>query len=147
MYEDPDKLASSGQGNYELTQCPAYEATKQQSHITRAQGSSSHYESCQFVVQNNNSELSVILAIPQVHNRNHTTSYTVSDIILLTATATLLPCSNLSWRCRFSFSFSFNFILVLELLQKVSIASKWVCRRTCNCYSNPLTILIQMLLY
>ena len=25
--EDPDKLDSSGQGNYELTQCPAYEST------------------------------------------------------------------------------------------------------------------------
>ena len=27
VYEDPDKLCSSGQGNYELTQCPAYEST------------------------------------------------------------------------------------------------------------------------
>ena len=33
VYDDPDKLASSGQGNNELTQCPAYEATKQWSHI------------------------------------------------------------------------------------------------------------------
>ena len=27
VYEDPDKLGSRGQGNYELTQCPAYEST------------------------------------------------------------------------------------------------------------------------
>ena len=27
LYEDPDKLGSRGQGNYELTQCPAYEST------------------------------------------------------------------------------------------------------------------------
>ena len=27
VYEDPDQLCSSGQGNYELTQCPAYEST------------------------------------------------------------------------------------------------------------------------
>ena len=27
VYEEPDKLASSGKGNYELTQCPAYEST------------------------------------------------------------------------------------------------------------------------
>ena len=27
VYEDPDKLASTGQGNYELTQCPAYAST------------------------------------------------------------------------------------------------------------------------
>ena len=27
LYEDPDKLTSRGQGNYELTQCPAYEST------------------------------------------------------------------------------------------------------------------------
>ena len=26
VYEDPDKLASSGKGNYELTQCPAYDS-------------------------------------------------------------------------------------------------------------------------
>ena len=25
MYEDPDKLGNRGQGNYELTQCPAYD--------------------------------------------------------------------------------------------------------------------------
>ena len=35
VYEDPDKLASTGQGNYELTQCPAYESTtsKLQQHV------------------------------------------------------------------------------------------------------------------
>ena len=27
VYEDPDKLGNKGQGNYELTQCPAYEST------------------------------------------------------------------------------------------------------------------------
>ena len=27
LYEDPDKLTSRGQGNYELTHCPAYEST------------------------------------------------------------------------------------------------------------------------
>ena len=27
VYEDPDKLISTGQGDYELTQCPAYEST------------------------------------------------------------------------------------------------------------------------
>ena len=27
VYEDPDKLGSRGLGNYELTQCPAYEST------------------------------------------------------------------------------------------------------------------------
>ena len=27
VYEDPDKPASTGQGNYELMQCPAYEST------------------------------------------------------------------------------------------------------------------------
>ena len=27
LYEDPDKLTSRGQGNYELTQCAAYEST------------------------------------------------------------------------------------------------------------------------
>ena len=27
FYEDPDKLTSRGQGNYELTHCPAYEST------------------------------------------------------------------------------------------------------------------------
>ena len=26
-YEDPDQLGSRGRGNYELTQCPAYEST------------------------------------------------------------------------------------------------------------------------
>ena len=30
VYEDPDKLASNGRGNFELTQCPAYESTIQQ---------------------------------------------------------------------------------------------------------------------
>ena len=42
MYEDPDKLARSiGQGNYELTQCPAYESTTRKLQ-PEAQGS--HYE-------------------------------------------------------------------------------------------------------
>ena len=27
VYEDPDKLGNNVQGNYELTQCPAYEST------------------------------------------------------------------------------------------------------------------------
>lgn len=27
VYENPDKSASTGQGNYELVQCPAYEPT------------------------------------------------------------------------------------------------------------------------
>ena len=27
VYEDPDNLASTGRGNYELTQCPAYAST------------------------------------------------------------------------------------------------------------------------
>ena len=41
IYEEPDKLVSSGQGtDYELTQCPAYEATEQQSDITGAKDSS-----------------------------------------------------------------------------------------------------------
>ena len=39
VYDDPDKLASRGQGNYELTQCPAYESTirKPQPQPTEAQ--------------------------------------------------------------------------------------------------------------
>ena len=47
VYEDPEKLASTGlgQGNYELTQCPAYESTtcKQQPHPTESDDKG-HYE-------------------------------------------------------------------------------------------------------
>ena len=44
VYEEPDKLAGSGQLNYELTQCPAYESTtsKPQPQPTEDQGS--HYQ-------------------------------------------------------------------------------------------------------
>ena len=44
LYEDPDKPTSRGQGNYELTQCPAYEsiATKPESPQTGVD-QSSHY--------------------------------------------------------------------------------------------------------
>ena len=34
VYEDPDKLGNNGQGNYELTQCPAYESTTSKSQPT-----------------------------------------------------------------------------------------------------------------
>ena len=49
LYEDPDKLTSRGQRNYELTQCPAYESTttKPEPPPSRAQTEveqSSHYE-------------------------------------------------------------------------------------------------------
>ena len=44
MYEDPDKLASSAQRNYELTQCPAYEATTSKLHPQPADAQGSHYE-------------------------------------------------------------------------------------------------------
>lgn len=41
MYEDPDKLASAGWGNYELTKCPAYISTscKLQPHPIETQSS------------------------------------------------------------------------------------------------------------
>ena len=32
LYEDPDQLGSRGRGNYELTQCPAYESTTTKPH-------------------------------------------------------------------------------------------------------------------
>ena len=48
LYEDPDKLTSRGQGNYELTHCPAYESTTTKPEPPpRAQtevSQSSHYE-------------------------------------------------------------------------------------------------------
>ena len=45
LYEDPDKLTSRGQGNYELTHCPAYESTttKPDPRPTEVD-QSSHYE-------------------------------------------------------------------------------------------------------
>ena len=42
VYEDPDKMATAGQGNYELTQCPAYESSKPLTQ--QAQSSTSYYE-------------------------------------------------------------------------------------------------------
>ena len=42
IYEDPDKLASSDQGNFELIHCPAYDSTKRQSDSTEAETSSSN---------------------------------------------------------------------------------------------------------
>ena len=40
-YEEPDKIVSSDQGtDYELTECPVYEATEQLSDITGAKDSS-----------------------------------------------------------------------------------------------------------
>ena len=45
LYEDPDKLTSRGQGNYELTRCPAYEATTTRPEPPPTQvDQSSHYE-------------------------------------------------------------------------------------------------------
>ena len=44
VYEDPDKLASTGQGNYELTQCPAYESTTSKLQPRPTEVQSSHYE-------------------------------------------------------------------------------------------------------
>ena len=44
VYEDPDKLASSGQENYKLTQCPAYESTTSKLQPRPTQAQSSHYE-------------------------------------------------------------------------------------------------------
>ena len=44
VYEEPDKLASSGQGNYELTQCPAYESTTSKPQPQPTEVQSSHYE-------------------------------------------------------------------------------------------------------
>ena len=45
VYEEPDKLASSsGQGNYELTQCPAYESTTSKPQPQPTEAQSSHYE-------------------------------------------------------------------------------------------------------
>ena len=42
LYEDPDKMVTAGKGNYELTQCPAYESSKP---VTQqAQSSTSFYE-------------------------------------------------------------------------------------------------------
>ena len=44
VYEGPDKLASTGQGNYELTQCPAYESTTRNLQSYPAEAQSSHYD-------------------------------------------------------------------------------------------------------
>ena len=47
MYEHPDKLAHStaiGQGNYELTQCPAYQSTTRKLQAYPAEAQSSHYD-------------------------------------------------------------------------------------------------------
>ena len=44
LYEDPDKLTSRDQGNYELTQCPAYEATTKTQPRPTGVDQSSHYE-------------------------------------------------------------------------------------------------------
>ena len=44
VYEEPDKLASSSQGNYELTQCPAYESTTSKTQAQPTEAQSSHYE-------------------------------------------------------------------------------------------------------
>ena len=48
LYEDPDKLTSRGQGNFELTHCPAYESTTTKPEPpprTQAEvDQSSHYE-------------------------------------------------------------------------------------------------------
>ena len=41
VYEDPDKLDNRGQGNYELTQCPAYESTTSKPQPAQED---SHYE-------------------------------------------------------------------------------------------------------
>ena len=41
VYEDPDRLGNRGQGNYELTQCPAYESTTSKPQPAQE---SSHYE-------------------------------------------------------------------------------------------------------
>ena len=42
VYEDPDKPAhSTGKGDYELTQCPAYESTTRK---LQTEAQSSHYE-------------------------------------------------------------------------------------------------------
>ena len=44
VYEEPDKLASSGQGNYELTECPAYESTTSKPHPQPTETENSYYE-------------------------------------------------------------------------------------------------------
>ena len=44
VYEDPDELASSDLGNYELTQCPAYESTTTKPHPQPTEAQGSHYE-------------------------------------------------------------------------------------------------------
>ena len=50
LYEDPDKLTSRGQGNYELTQCPAYESITTKPELPPTQvDQSSHYDICPMV--------------------------------------------------------------------------------------------------
>ena len=46
VYEEPDKPVSkqSQQGNYELTQCPAYESTTSKPQPQPTEDQSSHYE-------------------------------------------------------------------------------------------------------